>query len=35
MVGDYKILDEKKKMREITWLPIICIVLGKKEEIEK
>jgi hypothetical protein len=35
MVGDYKMLDEKKKVHEITWLPIICILLSKKNEIEK
>jgi hypothetical protein len=28
-------LDEKKKMHGIIWLPIICILLSKKDEIEK
>jgi hypothetical protein len=31
MVGDYKILDEKKKMHEIIWLPIICIVVKQEK----
>jgi hypothetical protein len=35
MVGDYKMLDEKKKVQEVTWLPIICILLSKKNEVEK
>jgi hypothetical protein len=31
MVGDDKMLDEKKNVHEITWLPIICILLSKKK----
>jgi hypothetical protein len=35
MVGDYKMLVEKIKLHEIIHVPFICILLSKKDEIDK
>jgi hypothetical protein len=35
MVGDYKMLDEKKGGARYNMVPFICISLCKKDEIEK